>query len=98
MAFPSDLVRQGMDYCCHIRRRGKWTPSVPTGWRGRLQITWLSCSSLMDVEIMSYDFGMEGLLLKFLLSHSVFFRKGIPHPSRRSRGVWEVPPLSQALS
>lgn len=56
------------------------------------------CSSLMDVQIMSYDFGMEGLLLKFLLSHSVFFRKGIQHPSRHSRGVWEVPPLSQALS
>ena len=71
MAFPSDLVGQGMDCCCHIQSRERWTPWVTA----RLQITWLPPLALLMWKPHPTITAMEAVLLKVLLSHRVFFRK-----------------------
>lgn len=65
-----------------------------------------SSSGLTDVKTTSYNHVLQihvlqsqsqAVLLKVLLSHRVFFRKWVKHPSRHSREILAVHPWSQVL-
>lgn len=60
MAFPSDLVRQGMDYCRGVQ--GEGTVGRPDMAREREG----SPCGLTDVETMSHDYSHAAAFMKFL--------------------------------
>lgn len=71
MALPSDLVWQGMDYCCHIQREGKVDP-LGNHW---VADNPASSSGLTDVEIMSYNYSHGGGAFKIPVKPEYIFQE-----------------------